>query len=198
MSISRSSTWGPRAHQWSGSSDPFIGCAVCVEVESAAYAEDVERSKTKTSYGLLEEPTVRTYSLDTECLVKVTEKKGGDKESLRPGNNKLPLDLIPPEAIEGEARVLAFGAKKYAAHNWKKGLPYAEVLAAIDRHSLAIKKGEDRDPETGELHTWHIKCEASFLGYFMTRPDLYMEFDNRAFKSFPSSVDPNAGQREKD
>lgn len=110
------------------------------------------------------------------------EINGGSKASLK--EPKLPLDLINPQATACEARVMAHGKKKYAAHNWMKGLPISEILAAIERHTLAIKRGEDFDPETGEPHECHIRCEAAFLNWFLHGPRAaeYKKFDDRVFK----------------
>lgn len=87
--------------------------------------------------------------------------------------NKVPLDLVDPTAIEGLAAVLAFGANKYAAHNWRGGLSYSRLIAALMRHMFAILRGEDTDPESGLPHIDHAGCCWMFLSNMMkTRPDL--------------------------
>lgn len=87
--------------------------------------------------------------------------------------NKVPLDLIDPLAIEGLAAVLAFGANKYAAHNWRGGLSYGRLIAALMRHLFALMRGEDIDPESGLPHIDHVGCCWMFLSNMMkTRPDL--------------------------
>lgn len=73
------------------------------------------------------------------------------------------MALIPPLALEAEARVWSFGMKKYAAWNWTKGLKYTRIISALMRHLLEIMKGNDVDPETGELHAAHIRCCAAML-----------------------------------
>jgi len=92
------------------------------------------------------------------------------------------LDLIPPYAIEGIGRILTFGAKKYAAYNWAEGIAYSRIIGAIKRHLLAIERGEDYDPESGELHIDHIACNAAFLQTFQRFPDRYDKFDDRFWK----------------
>lgn len=77
------------------------------------------------------------------------------------------FDLIDPIAQEGLARVLTFGAKKYSAHNWRKGIEYSRLIAAIKRHLNAIERGELIDPDSGELHIDNIQCNAMFLSNFM-------------------------------
>lgn len=86
---------------------------------------------------------------------------------------KLPLDLLDPLALEGLAAVLQFGAKKYAAHNWRGGLSYSRLLAALLRHSFSILKGQYLDPESGLPHIDHVGCCWMFLSNLMkTRKDL--------------------------
>ncbi len=76
---------------------------------------------------------------------------------------KEPVGLIPREALLAEARVLAFGAEKYAAHNWRKGMRWSRLGDAAMRHLRAWLDGEDNDPETGLPHLAHLRCCAGFL-----------------------------------
>ena len=86
---------------------------------------------------------------------------------------KARTDLLDPVALEGLAQVLGFGAKKYAANNWRKGLVYSRLIGAMLRHLFAIMRGEDVDPESGLPHIDHLGCCWMFLSHFMkTRPDL--------------------------
>jgi hypothetical protein len=84
---------------------------------------------------------------------------------------------MPVDAVDEMLRVLGFGARKYAPDNWRRGIAYRRVLAAIYRHWSAIMRGEDRDPETGLLHAAHIMCEAAFLTEYQL--DGRAELDDR-------------------
>lgn len=71
------------------------------------------------------------------------------------------FDLIPPLALEAIARVLEYGARKYAPDNWRhvKDSPgrrryYRAALGHLNRW----KSGELVDPETGESHLAHTLC----------------------------------------
>lgn len=76
-------------------------------------------------------------------------------------------DLLVPEAIEAEARVLGLGATTYGAENWKELRDAKErYTAAMFRHLLAYMRGERVDPQSGESHLAHIRCNAGFLYYF--------------------------------
>lgn len=82
---------------------------------------------------------------------------------------KPPVELLSPAFLLGVAAVLGFGAKKYAAHNWRGGIAYSRILGAIGRHFLAIVDGEDIDPESGLPHVDHLGCEVMFLSEQMKK-----------------------------
>lgn len=82
---------------------------------------------------------------------------------------KLPLDLLPFDALEEIAKVLRFGANKYARRNWERGIPLSRVLAATLRHVFAYMRGENKDPETGLSHLAHAGCEVLFALAFECR-----------------------------
>lgn len=77
--------------------------------------------------------------------------------------DKARLDLLSPIALNEIARVMGYGAKKYDAHNWRKGLAWSRVYAAVQRHLLAWQSGESEDPETGISHLAHASCGLMFL-----------------------------------
>lgn len=89
------------------------------------------------------------------------EKPAGT--ALKFDTNKLPLNLLSTEAMNQTAAVLAFGAEKYAAHNWRAGFAWSRPLAAAMRHLTAFNDGEDRDPESGLSHLAHAACCIMFL-----------------------------------
>lgn len=83
------------------------------------------------------------------------------------------MDLLDSVALEGLAAVLTFGANKYAANNWRGGLSYSRLIAALLRHTFAILRGERTDPESGLPHINHVGCCWMFLSNMMaTRPDM--------------------------
>jgi hypothetical protein len=69
----------------------------------------------------------------------------------------------------GVARVLEFGAQKYAPRNWEKGIAFARVYGAACRHLLAFIGGEEHDPETGYCHLDHASCCIMFLAAYQMR-----------------------------
>lgn len=84
-------------------------------------------------------------------------------EGVKLDTGKVRMDLIPPEAMFALATVLTFGAEKYAARNWEKGMSWGRVFGALMRHLWAWWRGEGKDPETGYSHLWHALCCVVFL-----------------------------------
>ncbi len=82
---------------------------------------------------------------------------------------KPPLDLLPFDAIDGVGRVLAFGAKKYARHNWAQGMAWGRLAAAALRHLGAWLHGEDFDAESGLSHLDHAACCVLMLSALVKR-----------------------------
>lgn len=93
---------------------------------------------------------------------------------------KIPLNLLPTPAIEEIAKVLEFGAKKYDAYNWAKGMAWSRLIASALRHLFAWSRGEDKDPETGLSHLAHVGCCVLFLLQYelssLGTDDRYKEF----------------------
>lgn len=102
------------------------------------------------------------------------------KEKLRPGDDmekggvkfddgKTRDDLLPPELEEAVATVLAFGAKKYAARNWEKGMDWSRPFAAARRHlrnwfaRRDFGKGPGNDKDSGYSDLWHAATNIAFL-----------------------------------
>lgn len=77
--------------------------------------------------------------------------------------------------LEAEARVFGYGAKKYAAWNWTKGMPWSVPVACIIRHLLAREDGELLDPESGLPHAGHVACNLRMLMHYV---DHYPEGDD--------------------
>ena len=94
-----------------------------------------------------------------------TEGTKHDKEKPR-------TDLLPIYPLMEWSKVLTSGAKKYGDHNWRQGIKYSRIYAAVLRHLFAFWAGEDNDQETGLSHLTHALCEIGFLLEFTKRPDL--------------------------
>lgn len=95
-------------------------------------------------------------------LFGAQEPKEAD-EGRKDDGGKTPYHLLAPEMLEDVAQVLAFGAEKYSARNWEKGMDWGRPFSAAMRHLWAWWRGEDRDPETGLSHLAHAACCVMFL-----------------------------------
>jgi len=88
-------------------------------------------------------------------------------------DNKVPMDLLDFQALTAMSEVLVFGKRKYAAHNWRKGLPVTTSLGAALRHLLKTCSGEKIDPESGLDHIAHAAVNLMFaLNAIRTNPAL--------------------------
>src|SRR5271166_463886 len=80
------------------------------------------------------------------------------KKAIKKDAEKNRLDLLSAPWIEGVGLVLTFGARKYAAHNWRRGLSQSRLMGAALRHLFSYLKGQDLDEETGLSHLLHASC----------------------------------------
>jgi hypothetical protein len=108
-----------------------------------------------------------------KTLMKYSSCKMSNNEGLKFDSGKSDVSLLSPVALIKIAQVMDFGKKKYAAHNWRKGLAWSRCIAAAMRHIFAYLGGEDKDPESGLSHLAHAGCCIMFLLEFEeTRKDL--------------------------
>lgn len=119
--------------------------------------------------------------VETTLDIAMAEKKAQmDKQAkalgLRYNDGKLPWHLVDFQALEPMVRVLEYGASKYDPHNWKQGMPHAEIADCLLRHLFAWIHGEDNDQESGLSHLGHVLCNAMFLTYNVKH---HPELDNR-------------------
>ena len=104
---------------------------------------------------------------------------GGRKFDFK--DKKTRLDLIDPNFVEGIGKVMTYGAEKYDAHNWMRGMDFSRLIGGLERHTRDLKLQLDDDPETEILHLYHIGCCAMFLAHFLEHPEKYAKFDDRVF-----------------
>ena len=96
----------------------------------------------------------------------ITSSRGA---GLKFDSGKLRYSLIPPAALAALAKVLTFGAEKYAPNSWQTVENGEErYLDALMRHIEAYRSGESIDPESGLSHLAHAACNVAFLLHFET------------------------------
>ena len=90
----------------------------------------------------------------------------------RYNTGKPDFSLIPLCTLEDEARVWAYGEKKYAAWNWAKGMDWSVPFACAMRHLSKWQAGEENDEESGLPHLAHAMCNLRMLTlYAKTYPE---------------------------
>lgn len=108
---------------------------------------------------------------------------------------KRPYNLIALSMLKLASVVLGFGASKYDAHNWRRGMAWSDVFRALQEHLWAFWEGEDYDPESGLPHLGHAACCLMFLcEYWLC--ERYRKLDDRY--SYPDFQRPLRDPRHKE
>ena len=104
----------------------------------------------------------KTY--DAKTIFKTPPERSFERKF---DNGKLRWDLLPWNSVEQIVDVLTYGEDKYSEDSWKQ-VDDAEnrYFAALMRHLIAYKQGEDVDQESGRLHLAHVATNALFLLWF--------------------------------
>ena len=99
-------------------------------------------------------------------------------------DGKVKMELLPLRELREVARVLTYGAKKYAPENWKKVPDLKErYTGALLRHLTEYREGNIFDAETGQASLRHIAqvaCNALFL--------LWAELEDEKPNNHPRSI----------
>jgi hypothetical protein len=113
-------------------------------------------------------PELREYITDVpkaaaaSTEIRTTSATGGEK-----GTKPERHDLIPVGALSQVARHYGVGARKYAAHNWRRGYEWSKSYSALQRHATAFWAGEDIDAETDSPHMAAVAFHALALLTFL-------------------------------
>lgn len=82
------------------------------------------------------------------------------------------LDGLTDDDYQLAAEVFAYGARKYAAWNWAKGMPWSVPVACYLRHMLTADP-DSEDGESGIAHRGHAVCNLIMLAQFASLcPDM--------------------------
>lgn len=85
----------------------------------------------------------------------------------RYNDNKPDWSLMPTHLLEEVVLVWQYGARKYAAWNWARGMAWSVPYACLIRHIYAYWwKGERNDVESGYSHLAHAVCNLMMLMHF--------------------------------
>lgn len=105
----------------------------------------------------------KTFKITTSGDLSMTEETKCVNEGTKHDGGKIPVELLPTQALEEIAKVLDFGQRKYDRFNWAKGFKWSRLIGAAMRHLFAWQRGEDLDPESGLSHLAHLGCCVLFL-----------------------------------
>jgi hypothetical protein len=90
-------------------------------------------------------------------------KKDKKTDGVKHDQQKIRWDLVPYDAVNEIAKVLTFGAAKYEARNWEKGMDWSRAFGALQRHLTRWFHGQDKDKETKLTHLANAGCCLFFL-----------------------------------
>lgn len=100
-------------------------------------------------------------------------------------------DLISPYANAREGTWLAQGAAKYTERNWEKGMPLSRVIASLERHLIALKKGLLDEDHAAAIRTnigFYIHYEEMIkLGILPAELDDMPKYE----QNIPTRINPN-------
>lgn len=97
-------------------------------------------------------------------------------------STKTKWSLMPLHLLKEVVDVWEYGAVKYAAWNWAKGMPWSVPYECILRHLFRwYWHGERNDPESGKSHLAHIICNVMMLMHYERG---YPEGDDRPVEVF--------------
>lgn len=110
---------------------------------------------------------------NTPKEVRSVSKTGGAK-----GVKKQSYALIPPFAFRQLAELYGNGARKYDAHNFRRGYEQSKSYSALQRHANLFWAGENIDIEMQLSHmssvVWHIFA-------LIESQEMHPEFDDRQY-----------------
>lgn len=135
-----------------------VHCTLC----GVPLSDDSTVCKICKTNPLLDDLVFRTAPHST-----VPEGKSSRGAGLKYDTGKLRYSLIPPVALAAIAKVLTFGADKYAPNSWQTVENAEErYLDALMRHIEAYRDGVHLDSESGISHLSHAACNIAFLLHF--------------------------------
>ncbi len=91
-------------------------------------------------------------SIQIEATPEMKEEKQRKEEPAKRFDAGKPrVDLIPAQFIEALGEHMSYGVSEYGENNWLKGMSYSRILGSLQRHYLALSRGEKFDKD-GRSH----------------------------------------------
>lgn len=134
------------------------------------------RPETLEEQGMVRPTLAEVIEASTSTVIQgdaiVTDRFVGRRETDTPtgmfrfNTGKAPVSLVPASYTAYCTAGLAYGALKYAEHNWRRGDKWTKVYESMQRHLDAFREGEDIDAESGLPHLALAGCNLAFLTEF--------------------------------
>lgn len=122
--------------------------------------------------------TTETLTADVQHSKFEGKADGGAvKMSQALNYKKIPVGLVPGALLRATGRALHYGAVKYEANQWRRGLPWSQCVDALIRHATDFADGWLYDMESGLCHLDHVGANLAFLTEFVDRPE-YAAYNN--------------------
>ena len=149
------------------------------DINSNTKGSGARANEGKTAYDLIPVSVLRNaWRTDTarsvDCDVIMDVMYALDK--WQQGNDQALSIFLEDQDLDGAVAVFAYGAKKYAAWNWAKGMQWSVPLGCALRHIRSVLDGQFIDDESGEPHMDHVLCNIIMLQYFLSN---YTDGDDR-------------------
>lgn len=103
------------------------------------------------------------------------------KEGVKFDQGKRRYSTVPIHALNSVTDVFTYGADKYEAYNYSKGMDHTRYIDAALRHINSYLTGEDID-ESGNPHLAHAACS------------IMMALDNILIGTGTDDRNPNYGK----
>lgn len=147
----------------------WVGGSVSLEAESPSPQEEFDKAaKQREGRGpapegaTLEHFTSEHGRPEKDGEINLGYPDGNPKTAL--GTSKLPLNLVPPVAVQHLALAFKDGALKYGPYNWRDAKVSSTVYyAAALRHLFAWFDGQDNAEDSGVHHLAHAMACCAIL-----------------------------------
>lgn len=130
---------------------------------AGAYINPEEAMRAGRHYFGVSDDRLELITVNSNFLAEDAEEPA-EETGRKHDDGKIRPTLMPPAAEREVHEVLAFGARKYDADNWRK-VPDAQTryLDAAMRHILAYRSGEALDEESSLHHLAHAVASLMFV-----------------------------------
>ena len=89
----------------------------------------------------------------------------------RHNEGKLSWSILDFKALEPLVKVMMYGEKKYARHNWKNGMDMQVIMDCAMRHMTDLLNGETIDLESGLPIVGHLMANIMMISHYQQKEE---------------------------